>query len=155
MKTLMSLAAVALLAMGCSAPPPISMTDQQGPSVIGSAGLQGPVGIVDPWTAFTELWFDFNEVNLQSSEMTKVSEIAEYMDQNPSLQLGIDGSMEPGGTGPRNQNLSNRRVDVIRSALIEAGVPDYKIRTGAFGDAGLARERRIEMFLRNAYFIRI
>ena len=96
--------------MGCSAPQPISMTDEQGPSVIGPAGPQGPVGIVDPWTSFTELWFDFNEVNLRPSEMTKVSEIADYMDQNPSLEVGIDGYMQPGGTGPRNQNLSNRRV---------------------------------------------
>jgi len=49
------------------------------------------------------------------------------MQQNPSLQVGIDGSMDPRGTDPRNQDLSNRRVGAVRDALIQAGVPAYRI----------------------------
>jgi outer membrane protein OmpA-like peptidoglycan-associated protein len=53
------------------------------------------------------------------------------MHQNPSLQVGIDGSMDPGGTDPRDQNLSDRRVSTVREALIQAGVRADKIKTGA------------------------
>jgi len=156
MKTLLLVGAVALLAVGCSAPRPISVAAEQRPSVVvDPADAQGPVEIVDPWTSFTEIWFDFNRVDLGSSEMSKVYEIADYINENPSLQVGIDRSTEPRGPEPRDQNLSDRRVDVVRHALIEAGVPDYKIRTGAFGDAGLIRDRRVEMLMSNAYFVGI
>jgi len=79
--------------------------------------------------------------------MSKVSEMANYINQNPSLQLGIDGSMEPAGTETRDQNLSDSRVDTIRSALLQAGVPAYKIRTGAFGDPQLTRDQRVEVLI--------
>ncbi len=72
------------------------------------------------------------------------------MKQNPSLQIGIDGSMDPRGSDPRDQNLSDRRVSAVRDALIQAGVPASKIQTGAFGDTGLTRDRRVEVLLKTA-----
>jgi outer membrane protein OmpA-like peptidoglycan-associated protein len=79
--------------------------------------------------------------------MSKVSEMANYINQNPSLQLGIDGSVEPTGSEARDQNLSNRRVDTLRNALMRAGVPAYKIQTGAFGDPQLTRDQRVEVLV--------
>ena len=49
------------------------------------------------------------------------------MAKNPSLQLGIDG------TDPSNVALGDQRANAVRSALIQAGVPSYKIQTGALG----------------------
>jgi outer membrane protein OmpA-like peptidoglycan-associated protein len=83
--------------------------------------------------------------------MTKVSEIASYMNENPSLRIGIDGSMAPRGTDPRNQDLSDRRISAVRDALIEAGVPSSKIQSGVYGDAKLARDRRVEVLVRSDY----
>jgi outer membrane protein OmpA-like peptidoglycan-associated protein len=117
----------------------------QGP--VGPTGAQGPAGVIARWVSFRDFWFDFNKVDLDASEMSKVSEIATYMNQNPSLRVGIDGSMDPRGTDPRNQDLSDRRVDAVRSALIQAGVPAYKIQTGAFGDTQLTRDRRVEVLI--------
>jgi OOP family OmpA-OmpF porin len=95
--------------------------------------------------------FEYDRADLQPSDTSKVSEIAAYMNQNPSLQVGIDGSMDPRGTDPRNQDLSDRRVSAVRNALIQAGVPAYKIQAGAFGDAWLARDRRVEVLIRTAH----
>jgi outer membrane protein OmpA-like peptidoglycan-associated protein len=121
-------------------------TGLQGP--VGPIGAQGPVGVVDRWTSFRDFWFDFNRADLQTSEMSKVSEVAAYMKQNPSLRVGIDGSMDPRGTDPRNQDLSDRRISAVRDALIQAGVPTSKIQSGAYGDAKLARDRRVEVLVR-------
>lgn len=155
MKRIMWFAAVTLLAVGCSALQSSNVTKEQRPGVVGPADAQGPVGIVDPWSSFAELWFDFNGVDLQSSEVSKVSAIAAYINENPSVQVGIDGSMLARDTELSGDNLRNRRVDAVRELLIEAGVPDYKIRMGAFGDAGLTQGRRVEMLIRNAYFVAI
>jgi outer membrane protein OmpA-like peptidoglycan-associated protein len=55
---------------------------------------------------------------------------------------------------------SMKRVDAIRDALIQAGVPAYKIHTGAFGEERLKcnesteacwqRDRRVEVLLSTA-----
>jgi outer membrane protein OmpA-like peptidoglycan-associated protein len=104
--------------------------------------------VVDRWTSFRDFWFDFNKADLSSSEKSKVSEVAAYMKQNPSLRVGIDGSMDPRGADPRNQDLSDRRVSAVREALIQAGVPASKIQAGAFGDTQLTRDRRVDVLVR-------
>jgi outer membrane protein OmpA-like peptidoglycan-associated protein len=124
---------------------PAGVTGPQGPA--GGIGAQGPPGIVSRWTSFRDFWFAFDNSDLQASDTSKVSEITAYMNQNPSLQIGIDGSMDQRGTDPRNQDLSDRRVSTVRDALIQAGVPAYRIQTGAFGDAGLRRDRRVEVLI--------
>lgn len=118
----------------------------QGP--VGSTGAQGPVGVVDRWTSYREFVFDYNGSDIVAFDKSKVADIAGYMKQNPSLQVGIDGSMDPRGSDPRDQNLSDRRVRAIRDALIQAGVPASKIQTGAFGDTRLARDRRVEVLVK-------
>ena len=117
----------------------------QGP--IGATGAQGPVGIVAQWTLYRDMHFDENRSDLQSSELRKVSEIARYVHANPSLKIGLEASQYPNGSDPRSQDLSDRRVTVVRDALINAGVPRSRIQTGAFGDTGLTHERRVAVLI--------
>jgi outer membrane protein OmpA-like peptidoglycan-associated protein len=56
------------------------------------------------------------------------------MAQNPSLQLDIDGP-------------SNARAASVRDALVQAGVPAYKIQMGAVGDPQLRRNDRVEVLI--------
>ena len=53
--------------------------------------------------------------------------------------------MDPRGSDPRDQNLSDRRVSAVRAALIQAGEPSSRIQTGALGDTRLARDHRVEV----------
>jgi outer membrane protein OmpA-like peptidoglycan-associated protein len=124
---------------------PIGM---QGP--VRPTGAQSSVGMVDRWTSFRDFWFEFNRAALPASEMSKVSEVAAYMKQNPSLRVGIDGSIDPRGTDPRNPDLSDRRVSAVRDALIQAGVPASKIQAGTFGDTQFTRDRRVEVLVRTS-----
>jgi outer membrane protein OmpA-like peptidoglycan-associated protein len=99
---------------------------------------------------YRDFQFDYNQSDLQASETKKVSEIAQYLKNNPSLKVAIDGTMDPRGNDPRNQDLSDQRVDSIRDALINAGVPTSKIQLGAFGDTRLTRDRRVAVLVRTA-----
>jgi outer membrane protein OmpA-like peptidoglycan-associated protein len=73
------------------------------------------------WTSYRDYTFSVNSDDILRSDGNKAREIADYMNQNPSFRIAIDGSNE-------------RRVSNVRAALIDAGVPAYKIQTGAFGD---------------------
>jgi outer membrane protein OmpA-like peptidoglycan-associated protein len=121
----------------------------QGP--VGATGAQGPAGVMTGWTLYRDFRFDYNRSDLRDSEMKKISEIALYMKSNPSLAIGLDGSMDPQGTDPRSQDLSNHRVSAIRDALIQAGVPESRIQLGAFGDKTLVQDRRVPALLCTAY----
>jgi flagellar motor protein MotB len=120
----------------------------QGPA--GATGAQGGAGVVDRWTSYRDFWFDLDKAEMQASETAKVADIAVYLKKNPSLQVGIDGSMDPRGTDARNQDLSDRRVKAVRDSLIQAGVPVEKIQAGAFGDEKLRRDRRVEVLISTA-----
>lgn len=124
---------------------PAGPAGAQGPA--GWSGPQGPVGIVDRWTSYRRFTFDYKRADIHASDMRQVSEIAEYLTQNPSLRLGIDGSTDPRVTDRRVRDLAERRVDAVRNALILEGVPAYQIKTGAFGDPKLRRDRQVEVLL--------
>jgi outer membrane protein OmpA-like peptidoglycan-associated protein len=85
------------------------------------------------------------EDSIQPSDADKVSGIAAYMKQNPSLQIGIDTFMDS-----PNQDLRDRRVNAVRVALIQAGVPAGKIGTGAFGDPKPRRDACVEVLITTA-----
>jgi outer membrane protein OmpA-like peptidoglycan-associated protein len=135
---------------------PSGVAGVQGPT--GPVGATGPVGVVERWTSFRDILFDFDRTNIRSSETSKVSEVVAYMRQNPSLQVGLDGYANPRSTDPNAQTMRDRRVGVVRDALIQAGVPDDKIRTGAFGEGRLTcndsteacqqHDRRVEVLIR-------
>lgn len=79
--------------------------------------------------------------------MNQAAEIAVYLNQNPSLKVGIDGS-SPRGSDSRAVDLAGLRVISVRNALINAGVPTSRIEVGSFGDPQLIREGRVEVLIR-------
>jgi outer membrane protein OmpA-like peptidoglycan-associated protein len=105
-------------------------------------GAQGPAGVIGRWMSYRDFWFESGEAGIRPSDTSKVSEIAAYIKQNPSLQVGIDTFMDS-----PNQDLRDRRVNAVRDALIQAGVPAEKIWAGAFGDPKPRRNARVEVLI--------
>ena len=130
----------------------------------GPRGAQGPAGVAGAqtaaakeWSSFRDFLFDFDKSAIRSNEMTHVSDIAAYLKKNPTARVGIDGHTDPRGTDPYNQGLSERRVNGIRDALVNAGVSADSIHTGAFGESQpkcnestepcWQRDRRVEVLI--------
>jgi hypothetical protein len=111
----------------------------------GPAGAQGPVGIVPCWVSYRDFWFNANSAEILSAQAGVISDMADYVKRNPSLQVGIDGYLDS-----RNADLSNNRVNVIKDGLIKQGVPAERIKVGAFGDNKLRREGRVEVLIESA-----
>ena len=103
--------------------------------------------MIENWVSYREFWFDTNMSALTESEADQVAEIAAYINQNPSLQLGIDSSIKSNSTDPRSMELAMRRGDAVRDALIAAGVPASNIKNGTFGKVEFRREGRVEVLV--------
>ena len=130
---------------------PFGIAGERGPmGPAGPAGAQGPAGSMSPQAmanpagaqsqagamnrSFRDILFDTDKSDIRTNETSKVADVAAYIKQNPTFQVGINGYADPRGTNQHNQALSERRVNAIRDALIKAGVSGDKITTGAFGE---------------------
>jgi len=145
------LAVIAFLVAGSGAGEAVSQPAPSAAGVFtgeaGRLGAQGSLGRSqdqaadgERWSSYRDFWFDYNSSRIDATDASKVTDIASYLKQNPSFRLAIDGAMPAG-----DADLSDRRIDSVREALIAAGVPAYKIYTGTFGDPLLRRERRVEV----------
>ena len=121
----------------------------KGWSYAGTTGLvaDGPAGTVALWTTWCDFGFDHSEAGLPASEMEPISVIAAYLVHNPSLEIGIDGSMSAGFSRTA-RDLSDRRAVSVRDALLHAGVPAYKIRVGAFSNPDRRQEDAIQVLMK-------
>jgi peptidoglycan-associated lipoprotein len=149
----LTLAAVALFALACTGPRgpmgPAGMTGAQGPPGMtgsqGSRGLtgsqgqpgaesQGPSSSGAGWTSLRDITFDYDKTDIRPTEMTKIADVASYLNQNPSVGLGIDGSTDLlRGSNQYNVSLSQARISNVRDALIKSGVSASRIEVGGFG----------------------
>jgi outer membrane protein OmpA-like peptidoglycan-associated protein len=106
---------------------------------MGATGEIGAAGTVCYWDLYEEFNFSSDETSLSAGDLERISEIAAYMKENPSLRIGIDGT----AVSSRDQDINDLRVNAIRDALINAGVSSGKITTGAIGGRDLRRKGRI------------
>jgi len=90
--------------------------------------------------------------------MAKISELAAYTRQNPTVRIGIDGYTDGQGSVRYDPSMSQRRAVVVRDALIQSGVPADRIDMGQFGSARppcneatpgcLQRDARVQVMIR-------
>jgi outer membrane protein OmpA-like peptidoglycan-associated protein len=102
---------------------------------VGPTGAQGLAG-GGGWNSYRDYSFNSSNDDFLRSDGNKAREIADYLNQNPSARVAIDGNSE-------------RRVGRVRAALIDAGVPAHKIQTGAFGDPQVRGSGRVVVLVSN------
>ncbi|MGA8618024.1 MAG: OmpA family protein [Candidatus Sulfotelmatobacter sp.] len=61
------------------------------------------------------------------------ADFKKYLESKPEAHLILEGHADPRGPAEYNQKLSERRVDRVKSFLVEQGVPEGNIDTKAFG----------------------
>ena len=67
--------------------------------------------------------------------MHTTQKLATVLQQNPQRTVLIEGFTDSTGTAAHNQELSERRANVVRSALLEQGVAAERISTRGFGES--------------------
>jgi len=102
------------------------------------------------------LYFDFNRDTLKPESDPALRSIANAISQLPGRSLRIEGHTDNVGNDDYNDDLSRRRAEAVRSALVrDHGVPGGRLSTAGFGEhrpvetndtlAGRARNRRVEL----------
>src|SRR5258705_4113972 len=118
---------------GCAGPQGIAGV--QGPTgPLGQQGAQGPRGADMVFHPRTNLLFATNSAELRPSAQPGIDQIVAYMKANPTFKVELEGFADPRGTQAHNLKLSTSRANVVRRALIAAGVPQEKILSSPYGE---------------------
>ena len=67
----------------------------------------------------TVVAFRFNESLVDASQMPSIERAASYLNENPGVNITINGYASPEGTEEYNQKLSQRRADAVKSVLVD------------------------------------
>jgi outer membrane protein OmpA-like peptidoglycan-associated protein len=102
------------------------------------------------------IYFEFGKATIREESEPVLRQIAEIMHQNPTWKLSVDGHTDSIGGDAYNVDLSQRRAEAVKVALVERyHVTASRLNTSGYGASrpketndtieGRARNRRVEL----------
>ncbi|MFN3581546.1 MAG: OmpA family protein [Pseudomonas sp.] len=98
--------------------------------------------------------FDFDRDTIRPEFRQDIQSLAEFMKTYPSVTTTVEGHTDSVGSDSYNQNLSERRANAVRQALVNEGVESSRVSSVGYGEArpiadnetdeGRAMNRRVE-----------
>jgi len=106
-----------------------------------------------------DVLFDTGKAQLNPGSGRKLDQLAQFLTDHPERRVQIDGFTDSVGTESYNLDLSQRRADAVRSALIGRGIAPSRIGTQGYGQefpvadntdsGGRQLNRRVEVVIGN------
>lgn len=105
-------------------------------------------------TVLNNLFFDYDSDVILETSHAEIARLVKFMQTNPKLKIIIVGHTDSRGSQQYNLDLSSRRANALRDALIAQGIPADRIASKGMGssspiatndtDDGRALNRRVE-----------
>jgi outer membrane protein OmpA-like peptidoglycan-associated protein len=104
-----------------------------------------------------DVLFDVGRAELLPGAQREIDRLATFLREYENRNVLIEGFTDNTGSASMNLDLSQRRADAVRQALLERGINDRRIRTRGYGieypvapnntAAGRQRNRRVEIVI--------
>ncbi len=75
----------------------------------------------------SDVLFDFDSANLKAGATKVVNELAAFLKEYPQRTVQIEGFTDSVGSAEYNKNLSQRRADALKTALVNQGIPPQRL----------------------------
>jgi outer membrane protein OmpA-like peptidoglycan-associated protein len=82
-----------------------------------------------------DVLFDTGKAELKSGAGRKIDQLAQFLVEHPERRVQVDGFTDSVGPDEYNEDLSQRRADAVKSALLSRGVAPSRIGTEGYGKA--------------------
>jgi outer membrane protein OmpA-like peptidoglycan-associated protein len=105
----------------------------------------------------SDVLFDTGRAELRPGAMRVLQRLADFMREYPDRIVAVEGFTDSVGPDAYNEDLSRRRAEAVRSALVDDGIAGSRIVTRGLGEAypvasndtaeGRQRNRRVEVVI--------
>jgi len=102
--------------------------------------------------------FDFDKANIKPESQPLIAQIVKLLQNNPGLNLTVEGHTDNVGTPAYNKQLSEARAKSVVAALTAQSIETRRLEAAGYGqekpiaenstDAGRAQNRRVELVKR-------
>jgi outer membrane protein OmpA-like peptidoglycan-associated protein len=82
-----------------------------------------------------DVLFDTGRAELNPGAASKMDQLAQFLSQHPDRRAEIDGFTDSVGSDAYNEDLSQRRANAVKAALVTRGVDPTRINTQGYGKA--------------------
>lgn len=82
-----------------------------------------------------DVLFDTGRSELNPGAGTKMDQLAQFLTEHPDRRVEIDGFTDSVGSDAYNEDLSQRRANAVKSALVTRGIDSSRISTQGYGKA--------------------
>src|ERR1700676_5204077 len=82
-----------------------------------------------------DVLFDTGRAELSPGSSRKLDQLAQFLAEHKERRVQIDGFTDSVGTDSYNEELSRRRADAVKSALLVRGIDSSRISTQGYGKA--------------------
>lgn len=82
---------------------------------------------------FGDVLFDFDKAELKPAAHNNIRKLAEFLRENPTRKVLIEGFTDSVGSAAYNVQLSERRAESVKRALVKEGVEFNRLSTMGFG----------------------
>jgi outer membrane protein OmpA-like peptidoglycan-associated protein len=100
------------------------------------------------------VFFDFNMTDLRPESFSELDRVVEFMNDNPKVEIQIEGHTDAKGTDEYNLKLSGGRITSVEAYLESKGIAAERIVTKSYGESvpiadneseeGRQQNRRVE-----------
>ena len=90
--------------------------------------------IVDIGNKVYPIYFDFDKSELRKGSRETLSELAQWMKNNPSVDIRIDGNCDERGSNEYNLALGENRAASAKKYLVYLGVSPDRLETLSYGE---------------------
>jgi outer membrane protein OmpA-like peptidoglycan-associated protein len=82
-----------------------------------------------------DVMFDTGRSELKSGGMRKIEQLAQFLTEHSERRVQIDGFTDSVGPDAYNEELSRRRADAVKAALVSRNIDPARISTEGYGKA--------------------
>ncbi|MBI5324215.1 MAG: OmpA family protein [Ignavibacteriae bacterium] len=103
------------------------------------------------------LFFDFGKYEILQDSYPELKRIIKFLNDNPSVNIQINGHTDNIGSKKNNMSLSQNRADAVANYINSNGIPKNRLITRGFGDTipiadnntenGRQQNRRVEFLI--------
>ena len=83
---------------------------------------------------FEPIFFGFDQYSIGTEERTKIQDIANFLNTNPTSRILVEGYCDWKGTPAYNKSLGDRRANSVRNYLLDLGIDSTRIEIVSMGD---------------------